>query len=190
MARAVSLLGHPMLVLPGALLTLAAAQGRQAQAWRMGAGFLVFALLVMAYSWWQVWRGHWAHVDASQPAERGTLNRFLLLFLSACVALSLLDSAPRELSLALALAAAMVLVALLGARWCKLSLHLAFAVFAAMLLALASVWAAALGLLFALVIAWSRLHLQRHVPRDLLAGAATGALAGLIFLFFAARHAG
>lgn len=190
MARAVSLLGHPMLVLPGALLALAASQGQQAQAWRMGVGFLLFAMLVMAYSWWQVWRGRWAHVDASHPAERGALNRFLLLFLTACAVLSLLGPGPRELSLALALAAAMVLVALLGARWCKLSLHLAFAVFAAMLLGLAWVWAAALGLLFAMVIAWSRLHLQRHVPRDLIAGAVTGALAGLVFLFSVARFAG
>lgn len=182
MARAVSLIGHPMLVLPAALLILAATNGHAGQAWRMGLGFVVFAALVMAYSWWQVRRGRWGHVDASQPAERGALNRFLLLALAAAALLSL-RSGPRELTLALALAALIVLVALRTARWWKLSLHLAFAVFAALLLSVLSAWAAIAGLLFAATIAWSRLQLQRHVARDLLAGAATGGLAGMLFLF-------
>ena len=41
--------------------------------------------------------------------------------------------------------------------------------------------------LFAAVVAWSRLHLQRHVPRDLVAGVCTGLLAGLAFLHFTGR---
>ena len=81
----------------------------------------------------------------------------------------------------LALSAAIILVAMLIARWCKLSLHLAFVVFAACLLRELGTASMLAALLFATAVAWSRLALQRHTPRDLMAGAVAGALAGLAF---------
>ena len=45
-------------------------------------------------------------------------------------------------------------------------------------------------LLFAATVAWSRLALQRHTPRDLVAGAVAGALAGLAFWPLATRWTG
>lgn len=178
-ARALSIFGHPMLVLPFAAISLAVLRGQRSLALWMVPGFAVFAALVMGYSRWQVRRGRWAHVDASHSHERGTLNRFLLvvLLVSALFALWLVPA--RELSVGLALSAAMVATAMATARWCKLSLHMAFAVFAAVLLGVVW-WPAGLAALaFAGAVAWSRLRLRRHVPRDLVAGAIAGALAGV-----------
>lgn len=181
-ARAISILGHPMLVLPLAAVVLALAKGHGRLALWIAVGFAGFATVVMAYSWWQVRRGSWAHVDASGQGERRSLNRFLLVVLTASAALAFWSGAPRELALGLALSALMVLVAIRTARWWKLSLHMAFVIYAALLLVQIAWWASLLGLAFAAAVAWSRLHLQRHVPLDLVAGACTGALAGIALM--------
>lgn len=183
-ARSVSILGHPLVVMPAVVLALMVLQsgGRNA-GWAL-AGLLATGLLIMLFSRHQVRRGRWQHVDASGKEERSSLNRFLLALLIVATLACLLGGASRPLTLGLGLSAAMLVVAMATARWCKLSLHLAFATFAALLLASLSWWVCLAGLLFAAVVAWSRLHLQRHVPRDLIAGGGTGLLAGLAFLYF------
>lgn len=169
-----------MVALPLAALALTAARGQYRIAWWMALGFTAFAAVVMAYSSWQVRRGRWSHVDASEKSERRSLNRFLfaaLLVSSACAAWLGFSA---QLTLGLALSSAMVLLAMLTSRWCKLSLHMAFVMFAVFLLLLEAPWWAGLaGLCFAGAVAWSRLALRRHVPRDLIAGAAVGTLAGM-----------
>ena len=186
-ARTVSILGHPLVVMPVAVLALMVLQGDGRHAGWALAGLASFGALIMLFSRHQVRRGRWQHVDASGKAERGSLNRFLLALLVVATLACLLGGASPPLTLGLGLSAAMLVVAMATARWCKLSLHLAFATFAALLLASLSWWAGMAALLFAAAVAWSRLHLQRHVPRDLFAGACTGLLAGLAFLHFTSR---
>lgn len=182
LARIVSVSGHPMVALPLAALALTAARGQYRIALWMALGFIVFATAVMAYSNWQVRRGRWSHVDASGKSERRSLNRFLLVALLVSTACAAWLGFSAQLTLGLALSAAMVAAAMLTSRWCKLSLHMAFVVFAAFLLLFdASWWAGLAGLCFAGAVAWSRLALRRHVPRDLIAGAAAGAFAGIAF---------
>jgi hypothetical protein len=171
-----------MLALPLAALALACVRGQYRTALWMIAAFPAFAVVVMGYSAWQVRRGHWSHVDASNTGERRSLNRFLLIALLASTALAVAMGGSQELTLGLGLSAAMVGIALLTARWWKLSLHMAFVVFAACLLAVgASWWLGLIALTFACLVAWSRLALQRHVPRDLIAGVVAGAAAGVAF---------
>lgn len=177
LARTVSILGHPVLVLPAAVW-LAAAPGEAPG--QTLAGFAVFGLLVMGWSWWQVRRGSWRHVDASAHDERRALNRFLLAGLALGMLLAWRFAAA-PVALAIGLSLLLVLAAILSTRWCKLSLHIAFATYAAVLLWRIGPWAVALGLAFAAVLAWSRLALERHVPRDLFAGAVAGGTAGLLF---------
>jgi hypothetical protein len=90
---------------------------------------------------------------------------------------------PRLLPLGLGLGGAMVVAALLLRRWLKLSLHTAFAVFAAAL------WwphagGAALVLLLAAAVSWSRLALRRHTVAEVAAGLLAGAAAGASFAAF------
>jgi membrane-associated phospholipid phosphatase len=178
LARTLSIFGHPVLVLPAAVW-LAAAPGR-AGTGKMLAGFAVFGLLVMGWSRWQVRRGRWLHVDASAQAERRALNRFLLFGLTLGTLLAWRFAAA-PVAMAIGLSLLLVLAAILSARWCKLSLHVAFATYAAVLLWRIGPWAVGLGLVFAAVLAWSRLALKRHVQRDLFAGAIAGGVAGLLF---------
>jgi hypothetical protein len=175
-ARALSILGHPGVVMPAALMVMSRQVGSAANA----ALFVALGVtgLVVLYSLWQVRRGAWAHVDASQRPERLQLNRFVAMVLLASSALAWLKQAP-ALALGLAASGGLVLVALALQRWCKLSLHVGFACFAAGLM-----WpdklAFSLGLLLASGVAWSRLVLKRHVPRDLWVGSMVGSAGALL----------
>ena len=181
-ARGISILGHPVLVTPMAgLAAWMAAGGAVMQARGIVIAGTIAALLLMGYSYRQVRSGAWTHIDASEHGERRSLNRFLLgVFVVVAIA-GLALQWPRQISLGLLLAASMVAATMLAARWCKPSLHLAFAVFSAGLLYAVSAWAVAAGLLAALAIAWSRLYLGRHVSTDLWCGAVIGAAAGVAF---------
>jgi hypothetical protein len=181
-ARIVSILGHPLLVLPLALLLPAAMRGNDPQSLSsMAIGIAVFAALVLGWSWWQVRRGRWAHVDASDRSERRSLNRTLLAMLLIAAALAWRGLPEPGLAVALLFAAGIVAVAILGARLCKLSLHFAFAVYAAGLLWPMGTVAMVAGIIFAAAVAWSRLRLSRHRPRDLIAGGLAGLLAAALY---------
>lgn len=191
LARAVSIAGHPLAVVPlASLATFVARGGELGRALPFLLGFATFGALAMAYSWWQVRQHRWEHVDASNPEERRLLNRFLSLGLAVGAALVGVKTPAREIALGLALSAVLVLAGAASARWCKLSLHVAFATYGALLLVSVGAGTALVGLAFAAAVAWSRLVLSRHVPRDLVAGAAGGAAAGLAHLLITSHWLG
>lgn len=180
LARSVSILGHPLATLPAALaLATALPRHDPAGALRIVAAALAIGAIVMLASWRRVRAGRWAHVDASAPRERRDLNRGLLAGLSIAALVAWRVAHDPFAGLALALGAALIAVALLTARFWMLSLHVAFAVFAAVLLRPCGTALPVAGLAFAALVGWSRLRLARHRPRDLVAGALAGAAAGL-----------
>jgi membrane-associated phospholipid phosphatase len=189
-ARALSIAGHPALLMPLAVAGggNAAGGGPGARATlAAGLGAAVFiALCVGAYTAWRVKAGRWSHVDASQPRERLELNLFLVALLFGMAALLAALGQPAVTGLGLALGGALVAAALALRRWGKVSLHAGFAVLAVALLWAQPLWALAAALLAAGV-AWSRLVLQRHTRAEVAAGLALGALAGACFVGMAAR---
>lgn len=181
LARTLSIIGHPVVLLPLAAWLVAARGATDA---RTLAGMIGFGALVLTWSWWQVRRGRWQHVDASDTRERRSLNLFLLAVFTAGT-LPAWRFAPREVAWAIGLSLPIIALAVISARWCKLSLHVAFATYAALLLWQLAPWATVSGLVFTALLAWSRLALARHAPRDLAAGAAAGGLSGLLFWLLA-----
>lgn len=183
-ARALSILGHPLVVLPCAVLLAMASAGDLHAAMQVAAGCALIGAVVMAHAWWQVRRGRWSHVDASASGERRSLNRFLLVLLLVGAACAW-RFASHDAAIGLAVSATLVVAAMLSSRWCKLSLHVAFAMYAACLLWRIGPWATTLGFAFAASVAWSRLVLARHVARDVVAGALAGLAAGVAFWMLA-----
>jgi hypothetical protein len=161
------------------------------QAWRQGAshatlgrlvGFLLALVGALAvYVAWQMRAGHWIHPDASLPAERRSLNRFLLWLMPLGALASWRVAHDVRLTLALALGSAMVILALMLRERLKLSLHVAFAVFAA-LVWVPSVMAVLLGGLLAVGVAWFRWALGRHTVLDVWVGACSGGMAGGLYV--------
>jgi len=180
-ARALSILGHPALLLPAAGVFGAARNGAPPAVLRaVAAVSLAVAAAVMVYSLVQVRAGRWSHVDASVPRERNQLNLVLaLLLLGAAGALWWLGE-PLPLFASLAVAGALVVLAALLRHWLKVSLHAGFAVLAA-----AFVWPSLAGtaavLALAAGVAWSRLVLARHTPAEIAVGMALGAAAAVAF---------
>lgn len=179
-ARALSILAHPALLVPATVVGLAVHQGASPVVVRTAATAAgIVAAAVLLYSVVRVRAGHWAHADASRPAERLQLNVFLAAALLAAAGWANASGAPRGVTTVLLLCASIVGAALLVRRWLTLSLHLAFATFAAVLS-----WPTSATLLLLLVaagLAWSRLVLRRHTPAEVLAGASAGAAAGVVF---------
>ncbi len=167
LARAVSLLAHPAVLAPACAAWGAHAAGLRGGALALAAGLpAALALAVLGYAAWQVRRGRWAHPDASGAGERRGLNRWLLALLGAGALLAASQGGASPLALALAGAAGIIATAIACERRAKLSHHLAFCVYPAVLLVPAWPAVAALGAL-GLALAWSRLVLERHAPRDL-----------------------
>jgi membrane-associated phospholipid phosphatase len=79
------------------------------------------------------------------------------------------------MQVALFLSALLIVIALLSARLLKLSLHVAFAAFATLLL-----WSL-MGIAVSAALVWSRLVLGRHVTADVVAGVVLGAVAGVAY---------
>lgn len=183
-ARALSVIGHPALLMPAAVAGSAAVNGAPPRVLQLGlAASVAVAVLVILYSLAQVRARRWSHVDASVPRERRQLNLVLCMLLFGAAGLLWWSGQPRLLPLGLGLGGAMVVAALLLRRWLKLSLHTAFAVFAAAL------WwpnagGAAIVLLLAAAVSWSRLALRRHTGAEVAAGMLAGAAAGASFAAF------
>jgi membrane-associated phospholipid phosphatase len=181
LARAVSIVGHPVVLIVVAAMFTASAQGaslRQLQF--VGGSSLTLGAIVLGFSWWQVRTGRWSHVDASARNERHVLHVFLAALCLASAVLLWIFTRRLSASVALALSGAIVLVALVLAKWVKVSLHVAFAAFATALL-----WpntpAFVVGIAVTAAVMWSRLFLRRHVAADVLAGLLLGAAAGAAY---------
>jgi hypothetical protein len=177
LARSLSILGHPLVVVPGAVLMLVLHGGTPS------AALIVLVVcgiagVVLVFSFWQVRRGQWQHVDASAPTERRSLNFFLaiVLFLGAAVASYLLPGP--ALSLGLLLSGLLIVAVMLASPWIKLSLHASFAAFAVLLLWPLNLWYVALASVAAAGICWSRVLLGRHTIVEVLGGGLLGGLFG------------
>ncbi len=187
LARALSIAGHPGLLVPFALAVSAIIAGQPARTAALGAGVgAVIAVIGTAFCVWRVRVGAWEHIDASRPGERIEMNALLLLLLFGTAGLLGLVSGAPYVILGLLAGGTIVVVAVLLRRRMNLSLHVAFAAFAATLL-----WpnlpALLGGALFTLALAWSRLALHRHTPLEVRLGLLVGILTGVLMQSAVAR---
>jgi hypothetical protein len=176
----ISLVGHPAIVVPFTV-TLLSWQGGVSSVSTLLVPIVALVLVVMVFSMWQVRRRKWDDIDASQPTERKTL----LLALGAClVGAALIVPSfrlPTGLGLGLLIASVQVIVAMISSRWLKISFHSAFNAFCSILLWPLGVGAVLLGLVWTVVVSWSRLTLNRHTIREVVVGGCLGSVSGTMF---------
>jgi hypothetical protein len=181
LARWISILAHPF-VMAVLLVTVAAGRlGPPAGALRsLGLVALLALVPVALLMGWQVRRGAWQNVDASNPRERPALFWVGGGALVALVVYLRLRQPTSFLIRGSLAVLAMLAVCALANRWLKVSLHLAFAALTAtslVLLGSAVGWAVAAAIP---ALAWSRLALGRHRPLELAVGGAIGAATGIL----------
>jgi membrane-associated phospholipid phosphatase len=181
-ARAVSILGHPLCLVPMASLIAMASHGSRTRVlWAAALFFLVLSLIILTFSWWQVRVGRWQHVDAIEVPERRSLNYCLTALLFVGAFISFRQSQPVGLTLGLLVSGCLAVLVMLFSAWVKVSLHVAFSVYSTALLWYSGLWFVAIGLCLATAVAWSRLELRRHALVEVLMGGIVGGVAGLLF---------
>jgi hypothetical protein len=179
MARWISILFHPFVMVGVMVGGAAAARQSAGAAVRSVAVTVLFTMVPMAVLMWrQVRRGRWQDADASNRAERPILFIVCGVALVALLAYLLLLGTQSFMVRGLVATLGMMAACALATRWIKVSLHMAFATLAAVALALMRSPAGYVLLLMLPVLAWARLTLQRHTPLELILGTIIGAGAG------------
>jgi membrane-associated phospholipid phosphatase len=180
-ARAISIVAHPFVL----MLLVVTVSAVKLQGGRGGAGTLLLAVAVVVVPLWAFmlwkWRsGKWSTVDASIAKERPPVYWLALLLVAVLTLLLGLTSGWTPLLRGCAAVAAMLAISLALNRWIKLSNHMAFAAFAAVVSLRLEL---SLGIALLIVVpflAWSRLTLSRHTWSEVVAGVLLGAVTGAI----------
>jgi hypothetical protein len=181
LARFVSIAGHPLVLVPLAIALATFGRLPHATAATILAVVLASMAVLAVYVVIQVRRGAWTNVDVSTREHRPKM--YLVAIASTVAALALLYSGGHRPEVLRGTAAALaVLIAgfAINYTWLKMSLHTAFAMYAAMMAATADPLLGAIGLAIALAVGWSRVALGRHTIPEVIAGVSIGAAAGLL----------
>ena len=174
LARLLSIAGHPFLLIP---LMVAVATRNWIPTAIVGAATILPLFVITLRN---VRRGVWSDHDVSRHEQRSGLYRAVLPFIGiTALLLWLMDASPRMMR-GFAAAAVMLAIGLLGNRFLKISLHMMFAAFCAVIIVRihpSSVYAI---VPFVAAIAWSRRKLERHTWTEIFAGLAIGGATAFI----------
>jgi hypothetical protein len=117
-ARALSVLGHPVLLMPAAVAMGASGAGAPPRLLPVELGTAVTVVVIVGlYSLRQVRAGSWAHVDASQPSERRQFNLLLAVLPSGADVVLRALAQPPPVALAPLMAGLVVGLAHLLRHW-------------------------------------------------------------------------
>jgi membrane-associated phospholipid phosphatase len=142
-------------------------------------------LLFVPISLWiqrRVRSGHYSDFDVSRREDRTRMYPIILGLNLLSTAMLCLTHQPSALSLGMLSVSLMIGVAFLTNRWIKISLHAAFSFFFALAAIKISLSWVAPMLIFAALVASSRLILKRHRAHELVMGATLGILTGCVLL--------
>ena len=181
-ARWVSIVAHPFvtaLVLAGAIELR---HGASAAARTVIAVLLLFVAPLAILMVRQVRRGAWGTVDASDPRERPTLFLVGGVAMLALLAYAVTSQPDSQLVRGTVGTLAMLAVCAAATPWIKVSLHVAVASLAAVILMLLGSPVAWLLALVLPVLAWSRVVHGRHQWIEVMLGFAIGAAAGVLIV--------
>jgi membrane-associated phospholipid phosphatase len=182
-ARWVSVIGHPFLLMP--ILTgiiayhvLPLRQALIAELIALGVVIVPAAI----YTFIRVRRGTWGDLDVSNRRERNQFYGVLLPLLTIITVIAFIADVPPAIPLGSLAIIVLVSSALVLNSWIKVSLHTGFAVFVALTLSLIKPEIASVALVLAVLVAWSRVILGRHTKYEVLIGAALGCTVGVVLI--------
>lgn len=186
--RAVSIAGHPFVLLPLAIVI--ATTGQSARARGSVLGLVVAAMAVLAfYVVRRHRRGDFADVDVSTREQRPAVYRVAIVALAATAVVLHMSGSNAIAVRGAAVAAGLFAVGALVNSRVKASLHCAFAMLAAGITWPSSTTAGIGFVVAAVVVAWGRVAYGRHARSEVIVGLALGAVAALVFIGWCARAA-
>jgi len=181
-AKLVSTIGHPFLTVPVFVVFLLfsiepAKEATYLSVLIIGGIFVPIGLKTLR----GVKRGTYTNLDVSDQLQRQRWFVGTTFLLFAVTVIIWLTNQGRVLRLAVTCALMLLLTAQVVNIRVKASMHLAFHTFLGVLILYFNKNAGLGFLLFAPLLAWSRLHLKRHVKKEIFAGVALGAAFGMVF---------
>lgn len=183
-ARWISILGHPFILIPALVAAVTIPWLPPQQAARI-VGIVVLVSIVPMFLLIarRVRAGAWTNYDVSVREQRSGMYPLALAITAATVLALAWARVPRPILQGVLAILLLIGIAALVNLWLKISLHTAFAVFTALAL-LPNRGLVAGALLLAAAIAWSRLELGRHTLAEVIGGAVLGAVVGGGLIFF------
>jgi hypothetical protein len=183
-ARWVSIIGHPFVLIILMVLSVCSARGMGAGAFRIAAIVTVAGLIPSGiFMWRRHATGRWQTVDASSPKDRPAAYLAAFVILTPISLYFLFVEPSSDMFRGTVAFALMLGAAAAFNRWIKLSLHMAFDVFAGLILAKISLAYGLAILIFVPLIGWSRVALARHTAREVIGGCALGVVVAIITLW-------
>lgn len=182
-AKIISVIGHPFVLLSLTILMVAAYKESPARAATISAITIlatVFPMLFIIRR--KVKAGKWSDHDVSDASERRNFYPWMMAVLGLSLIIFYLLDFPRPLLIGMLISLAILFAAMLINRWSKISLHLTFAVYFAVSLLAVNYWMSAGLFVLAIAVGWSRIKLGRHSLAQVLSGALLGAIAGISLL--------
>jgi membrane-associated phospholipid phosphatase len=179
-ARHLSGFGHPFVVVPCSVAAISILRGDAPHAAASVAALFIAMTVAVVVG---VKAGRFNDFDVSERSRR---PGFYVLIIGGTVALGFWLRDEPEAFGACVVAAAVLVVCGVVNRWMKPSLHAAFSLYA---VGLWGAWSIAAGLAaipVAAAIAWSRIRLHRHTPREVVVGTGIGLVAASAILMLAA----
>jgi membrane-associated phospholipid phosphatase len=180
LARIISVAGHPLVTIP---LSVAIATGNIRTAALIAATVMIPLAIVIVI---QTRRGAWSDYDVSHPEQRSGLYKAALPLLALGTVILYFNGAGDRLLRGMLAGALMMVIGLIATRWMKISMHLMFSTYAAVIVARArpegGPLLVAVLVAMLLVLAWSRLYLKRHTVAEVVVGAVVGLGAAMLAL--------
>ncbi len=182
-ARWISVIGHPFLLMP--LLTgliayrlLPPRQAIIAEAVALGVVIIPAAI----FTFLKVRKGMWNNLDVSDQNHRSQFYGMLIALLGVLTIISWVAAVPRSIALGTTAILVLVCIAFGLNKTIKVSLHTGFSIFVACVLFLMQPMFALFALMLAVAVAWSRIVLGRHTAREVLFGGILGLVVGGVFV--------
>ena len=181
-AKPIPTVGHPFLTVPVFVifLLLSIESPRQAAYLSLliiGGIFVPIGIRTL----WGVRKGTYTNLDVSDQGQRQKWFIATTLLLLVVTVIIWLTNQDRTLRLAVTCALVLLVTAQVVNTRVKASMHLAFHVFLGFLILHFNVIAGIVFLMFAPLLAWSRIHLKRHVWKEIIVGVILGAVLGTTF---------
>ena len=180
-ARTISWIGHPLVFVSVSVALVVF--------WRLAnrVGLLVLLALIVAVVLPTalllirgVRSGRWSDADVSVQTERRSFYpRAILISFGGVIALVSLK-APAFIVQGAGVTLVLLLAAAAINRYLKVSLHTIFAFYCAVVLLRIGMITGIIALGLAALVVWSRLHLKRHTPIEVLLGLLLGTCGGII----------
>lgn len=185
LATIISVVGHPLLTASLCTIFLTYRHGSGGKAFLLSGLLLGGVILpVSLQTYRKVKQGHYTNFDVSDRKQRYQLYPTLLILLSLVTGIAFATAQPRPVCYGFVAASLLIAMSYAVNFFSKASLHTSVSFFLACILLPVNLFLGGVMVIFAFLIALSRLILKRHTVTELIAGALIGLTTGAGFYWF------